>query len=307
VGPLETDTGGLKSGIVSPWLRVRYSTRQLEPLFSLLSYSTAMSVEEYQRIYDEAFEYLLEFEEVDQELILDHLNDYDEKAADSIEELYYGLLVSAQNRQAMPNSIGDISQLEDLLYGFDPKNVVEQYTSWEDFFKQVEQSDEVSPPGRFEIDNPYSHWVQFSKSVISAGEFLSDYNDVGEVDELISDTERGDESTRLDVPLLLSDEVHGIGFATGCDFLKENGYPEFVKPDVHIRDIFEGAGISEPDTDDIELFEDAIKFARTIDVLPYKVDKLFWIVGSGRFPEVSTPDGSEFTITTDKDDFLSRL
>jgi hypothetical protein len=40
-----------------------------------------MSVEEYQRIYDEAFEYLLEFEEVDQELILDHLNDYDEKAA----------------------------------------------------------------------------------------------------------------------------------------------------------------------------------------------------------------------------------
>jgi hypothetical protein len=266
-----------------------------------------MSVEEYRRIYDEAFDYLLEFEEVDRELIVDHLNDYDEKAADSVEELYYGLLVSAQNRQAMPNSIGDITELEGLLYGFDAEEVIDQYQSWEDFFSQVEQSDEVSPPGRFEIDNPYSHWVQFSKSVISAGEFLSGYDGVDDFDERISNIERGDESSRLDVPLLLSDEVHGIGFATACDFLKENGYPEFVKPDVHIRDIFEGAGISKPDTDDIELFDDAIKFADTIDVIPYKVDKLFWIVGSGRFPEASTADGSEFTITTNKEDFLSRL
>jgi hypothetical protein len=266
-----------------------------------------MNVEEYRRIYDEAFDYLLEFEEVDREPIVNHLNDYDEKATDSIEELYYGLLVSAQNRQAMPNSIGDITELEVLLYGFNPEQVTQQYASWEDFFRGVEQSEEVSPPGRFEIDNPYSHWVQFSKSVISAGQFLSDYKGADDFDDFISDTERGDESTRLDVPLLLSDEVHGIGFATACDFLKENGYPEFVKPDVHIRDIFEGAGISESNADDIELFDDAIKFADAVDVLPYKVDKLFWIVGSGRFPEASTEDGSEFTIATDKEEFLSRL
>ncbi len=59
-----------------------------------------MSVEEYQRIYDEAFEYLLEFEEVDQELIVDHLNDYDEKAADSIEELY----IPSANESQKPSS-----------------------------------------------------------------------------------------------------------------------------------------------------------------------------------------------------------
>lgn len=80
-----------------------------------------------------------------------------------------------------------------------------------------------------------------------------------------------------------------------------------MKPDVHIRDIFEGVGISEPDTDDMKLFDDAIKFAHTIDVLPYKVDKLLWIVGSGRFPEASTEDGSEFTVGTNKQEFLSRL
>ena len=279
----------------------------LESLSCLLLFDTAMNVEEYRRIYDEAFDYLLEFKEVDRELIVSHLNDYDEKAADSIEELYYGLLVSAQNRQAMPNSIGDITELEGLLCGFNPEQVTQQYASWEDFFREVEQSEEVSPPGRFEIDNPYSHWVQFSKSVISTGEFLSDYNGVAAFNEFISGTGLGNRSSRLDVPLLLSDEVHGIGFATACDFLKENGYPEFVKPDVHIRDIFEGAGISKPDTDDVELFNDAIEFAEAIDVLPYKVDKLLWIVGSGRFLEASTEDGAEFTVVTDKEEFLSRL
>lgn len=261
----------------------------------------------FQRIYDEAFNYLLEFENVDRGLIHNHLNDYDKKAAESVEELYFGLLVSAQNRRGMPNSIGDITCLEDLLYNFDPERVIKQYETWEDFFTQVEQSEDVSPPGRFEIDNPYSHWVQFSKSVISAGEFLSDFEDVEEFDILIRGLQSGDESSRLDAPQRLSAEVHGIGFATACDFLKENGYPKFVKPDTHISEIFEGIEIIEPDADDLEIFKNAIKFADAIEVLPYKVDKLFWIVGSGRFPEVSGEDGSEFTIVTDTNEFLSRL
>lgn len=266
-----------------------------------------MEPERCQRVYDEAFEYLLEFEEVDRDLVVDHLTDYERKAADSVADLYHGLLVSAQNKQGMPNSIGDISALEDLLYGFDPESVTEQYTDWKDFFRTVDESDDVSPPGRFVIDNSHSHWVQFSKSVLSAGEFLSNYDSVDEFDERLPGTERGDESSPVDAPLLLSDEVHGIGFATACDFLKENGYPGFVKPDTHIRDIFEEAGLSDPDADDIELFEDAIRFADEIDTVPYKVDKLLWIVGSGRFPEAAAADGSELTVSTDKEELLSRL
>lgn len=110
----------------------------------------------------------------------------------------------------MPNSIGDVSKLEALLCGFNPEQVIRQYASWEDFFREVEQSAEVSPLGRFEIYNPYSHWVQFSKPVISASEFLSEYNDVADFDEFISDTGLGYNSSCLDVPLILSDEVHGI-------------------------------------------------------------------------------------------------
>lgn len=54
-----------------------------------------MNGEKYRRIYDEAFDYLLEFKQVDRDLIVNHLNDYDEKATDCISELYYGVLVSA--------------------------------------------------------------------------------------------------------------------------------------------------------------------------------------------------------------------
>ncbi len=38
--------------------------------------------------------------------------------------------------------------------------------------------------------------------------------------------------------MLLGREINGFGFALSCDFLKELGYEDFPKPDVHLRDIF---------------------------------------------------------------------
>lgn len=266
-----------------------------------------MNAREPQRVYDEAVDYLLTFEAVDRGLLDDHLHDREGKAAGSVEELYRGLLVSAQNRQGMPNSIGDVSQLEGVLCDFDPARVRDRYASWEDVFRRVERSEVVSPPGRFDIENAHSHWVQFSKSVVSAADFLADFEDVAAFDALVSEVTSGENSERADAPRLLSAEVHGIGFATACDFLKESGYRGFVKPDTHVRDIFVGAGVSDPDADDVELFDDAVAFASAIGATPYEVDKLFWIVGSGRFPNATAADGSELRVQTDKSEFLDRL
>ena len=71
-----------------------------------------------------------------------------------------------------------------------------------------------------------------------------------------------------------------MGFALACDFLKENGYPEFAKPDVHIKKIFNGLGLSDSN-DDYEVFKDVIRVSELVNGLPYRVDKLFWLVGSG--------------------------
>ena len=92
-----------------------------------------------------------------------------------------------------------------------------------------------------------------------------------------------------------------IGLNQEYDFLKENGYPEFVKPDVHIKAIFNGIGISDSNND-IQVFHDVIGFSKKIDLLPYKVDKMFWLVGSGKYY-----DGDEIQIQTDRDEFIESI
>jgi hypothetical protein len=273
-----------------------------------------------EQLYNEAFEYLSEFNDVDEELITEHLTDYDEKKPESVQEIYRGLLISAQNRRGMPNSIGDVDDSETLLEGFEPERVLDRYDSWKEFFRQVESSDELSPPGRFEIENKNSHWVQFSKSVISAAEFISQFDSVDDFDRFVDGgfdrhTEdldynlKGNENEAhlVGLPLLIADQIHGIGFATACDFLKENGYPDYAKPDTHIKDILIGCGVSEDEQSDIEFFYDMTWLAEEVDKSPYEVDKLLWIVGSGRFPEKNDGDGGEFSVDTDKEEFVERV
>ncbi|NCD05852.1 MAG: hypothetical protein EOL97_07010 [Spirochaetia bacterium] len=40
--------------------------------------------------------------------------------------------------------------------------------------------------------------------------------------------------TKIALPLLISKKISGIGFALACDFLKELGFTDYSKPDVHI-------------------------------------------------------------------------
>ena len=46
------------------------------------------------------------------------------------------------------------------------------------------------------------------------------------------------------LPLLLVQEIDGFGFALACNFLRELGYENFSKPDVHLRKIFWVTGLS---------------------------------------------------------------
>ncbi len=88
----------------------------------------------------------------------------------------------------------------------------------------------------------------------------------------------------MTLPLLLSEEIAGYGFALACDFLKENISPLFVKPDTHIKYIFKGLGLSNVDASDYQVFLDVVRFANSISQIPFAVDRLFWMIGSGKFP-----------------------
>ena len=239
-----------------------------------------LNVSEKKRIFEKAREYLLSFEGIDSEVLNRHLDEWNNSAPESMEDLLLGMLDSIKNRQGMPNFIGEIEELRPVLKDFNPNTIIDNYAdNWERLFRIVQ--DQCPPPGRMEINNPKNSWVQFCKSILSGAKFLSQFSNVTEFNTFV---ERFylNEYTRVALPLLLQKEMFGLGFALACDFLKENGYPEYCKPDVHIKSIFTGLGISKSDSD-YEVFKDVIRFSKAINELPYKVDKMFWLVGSGKF------------------------
>jgi len=252
----------------------------------------------YKNIFDEACEYLLSFEGIDKNMLDKHLNHWKERKPSSIQGLLYAMLCSISNKQGMPNTIGDIEKLRPYLEDFTPVQIIEEYgDDWKKLFNTIKNN--YNPPGRMVIDNPKSHWVVFCKSIISSSYFLSQFSCIEKFDDFASHFYLN-EYTRLALPLLLEKEVFGLGFALACDFLKENGYPKFVKPDVHIKAIFCGIGISKSESD-YDVFKDVIRFSEDINQLPYCVDKLFWLVGSGYFYL------DNIRIGTNRDEFIENI
>jgi hypothetical protein len=230
--------------------------------------------------YNKAKEYLLSFDDVSPDMLEAHIDEWKNRKPSTIQELFRVFLGHAQNRQGMPNSIGSIDSLSPILFEFDHVKVKKEYGSWEDLFDAIYESD-YSPPGRMVKSNNRSHWVIYCKAIISITEFLDAYKTIDEFQKFVNGFLTNEQS-KLALPLLLSEEIFGFGFALACDFLKENISPEFIKPDTHINDIALWLGITES-KNNYRIFKDVEAYCSRINVLPYAVDKVFWLVGSGNF------------------------
>lgn len=259
--------------------------------------------EECQKIYSEARKYLLDFDEINEDILEKHLDNYKIGAATSIEELLKKILNSVKNKQAMPNTIGDIDKLGPYLCDFNPKQIIIVFeNNWEKVFYKIKN--EYKPKGKFDINKPQSYWVIFCKSVISAAHFVNKFSTIEDFNAFVTYFYEN-EYTRVALPLLLEKEIDGLGFVLACDFLKENGYEKFIKPDTHIEKIFKGIGFSLSDDKPYKIFKDVIRFAETINEVPYRVDKMFWLIGSGKF--YLTPPFDKEPIKTNRDQFINRI
>lgn len=191
-------------------------------------------------------------------------------------------------------------------------------------------------------ENP-NLWISFSKSIISIAECLSRFNNIDEFNKFIKEFDI-DDKKRIYLALMLGNEIHGYGFALACDFLKENCNEKYVKPDTHIIKLFTNRDIVEkldlkisPKTidkaketedsqtksdknneknnkiksystkDQIEIFRAVIDYSESIDKLPYEVDKLFWLIGSGKFYRVPDIQEEEVNIKTNIEDFIEKF
>ena len=207
----------------------------------------------------------------------------------SLKDVYIQFIRSAQNYQRMPNVIKFDERRErisELICNFDYQQIKD--ISSDNLYWLLRQ--EFNAGG---ADNNYNCWHKWSKSVVDSAKFISDFKDVDDFTEFVK---RFDYNvlTRMALPLLISEKISGIGFALACDTLKELGFTNYPKPDVHLIDVFSALGLSE--NHPVSTFEAIVRMServKTIDAeaSPYKVDKIFWLICSGRFyleePEIN--------------------
>lgn len=236
-----------------------------------------------QKVYALARKYLLSLSDVTPEILDRHLSLSVDERPNSLAGIYKHLLETAQNANMGPNvigqAIGGIDKLNALLCGFQPSEVVGKYgNNWKIVLDDIKA--QLRPRGKIR-QSSRSLWPRFCKTITSGADFLAKFNNASDFYEWVDFFDR-DERARPALPMLLSYEIDGFGFPLACDFIKELGYLNFSKPDVHLKKIFVALGLSLKE-DDYQVFRAIIRVARNVGVTPYNVDKLFWLIGSGNF------------------------
>lgn len=216
----------------------------------------------------------------DAERLEDILNTGETDLPKTLNDIYHRLVSSAQNREMTPTmigaSFGGITRLGSVIFDFDPHRTQQHYGADDDRLLD-DIIHELNPKGEIHR-SPRSRWVVFCKAVLSGAAFLAQFESADDFYAWCSFFDQ-DERARLALPLLIGEEIDGLGFALACDFIKELGYVNFGKPDAHLTEIFYALGLS-PDEKPTSIFRAIQGMSKAVGYTPFAVDKLFWLIGS---------------------------
>ena len=195
-------------------------------------------------------------------------------------------------------------KLADILEQFNPSKILKKYKSGEELYKVFEQTKE------FEINKEHNElWKSFAQSVIDGARFISRFDSVEAFKKMIGNIASYFPGTMM-IPRLICGEIRGMGEALACDFIKEIGYVEYAKPDVHINYIIRAVCHNEKMTAK-EILEKVQQIAKEAGVSAFAVDKILWLIASGKYYDV---DGKEPTIKIKnqanqdlRDEFLEKI
>lgn len=193
------------------------------------------------------------------------------------------ILESAQNANikagVIGRAIGGVEKLSHVLEGFYGKAIIDKYSdSWECVLDDIVKQLGLNGIRR----TPRSIWPYYCQTILSAAHFIEQFKSASDFFDWIEIFD-ADDLSRASLPMLLSYEIKGFGYALACDFLKEMGYINFPKPDIHLRDIFTALDLCPHNADDYRLFKAIVRVANHAGVSAYNVDKVFWLIGSGYF------------------------
>jgi hypothetical protein len=216
-------------------------------------------------------------QKTDIEAVYDLASDSTNPLLTDFPSIYLRLLESLSNRQGMPKSIGSVSRLSEVLFDFLPHKVSKEYgADWERLFRDIGSI--IRPTSRMMITVPQNYWVVFSKGTIDSARFLSQFETAERYNDAVRQFAENS-AFAAGLPKVLELEIRGFGFALACDFLKESGWSQYAKADVHTKKLLEGVGLA--DGTDYGTFKAMVKISRIIQENPYRVDKILWLIGSG--------------------------
>lgn len=210
-----------------------------------------------------------------------------ESKFDNIQDAFSRLIESLPNRNMMTSVIGLNKRKEGMrkiLFDYDFNKVSATYKDADELLEEFKS--------QFNLQNIHpkrSLWRKFSEGIISGSNFMATFKDKDDFDNFIKTFARN-KYTKAALPMLLSKEIRGFGFALACDFLKELGYRDYPKPDVHLTKIFCELGLSES-SEPYEVYKSIIEMSEAIDEDAYTVDKIFWLISSGNFYLVKIDTG----------------
>lgn len=234
--------------------------------------------------YNAGIDFLMSFDDITKQDMDVHLLPQHTKPFD-LKIIYRKLCDSAQNKQmstkVIGNAIGGVGNLKDILFNFDPHKVAEKYSKNDSAYLLSEIKEKLKPRGQMR-ETTRSLWPLYCKSIIDSAHFLNTF-DTAEKFYDWANFFAHDSKSKPALPLIISMEIYGFGFPLACDFLKELGFAEYGKPDVHIRDIFEGLNIIEKNEKDYAILKVMDRIAHENNVSTFAVDKVFWLIGSGDF------------------------
>lgn len=239
---------------------------------------TMVSDHQLKTLYTEAYTFLED--RIGREALENKLSYYRQYKVTGMHEVCWHLVRSLKNKRNMGQTIGDIELLAPFLFHFDPAATHFHYgDDWRLLFEEIQNKHK--PPGPMNIENQNSYWVIFTKGIVSGAAFLSRFDSFEAFDGFVNSFAFNDLSLAA-LPILLDQEMYGLGFPLACDFLKECGYQDYAKPDVHITGILFESGLVSS-RDNYEVFRTMVRIGRASGELPVIVDYVLWMIGSGRF------------------------
>jgi len=190
------------------------------------------------------------------------------------------LLGSLQNKQMQSNVIGfyspqRVDTFKEILCAYDAGEILSTYNDADSLFERFDKSFTIR-----NRDSKNNSFRKYAKSVLAACVLMERFKSADDFTEFV-ELFSYNELSSVALPMVLSREVYGLGFALACDWLKELGFSEYPKPDVHIIEIYHAFGLCEKD--DYSAYKAVIEMANATGDTAFNVDRTFWLIASGRY------------------------